>query len=111
MFPFKSGLLTTTCPLDYEVKAQHILTLLARDDGIPALSSSQTLTITVLDVNDESPVFKQDLYEALVKENQNPGEFVTRIEAVDRDSGNLRIWKLVLKTKLDVISTSYGPGK
>ncbi|KAI5940868.1 Protocadherin-23 [Manis javanica] len=82
-----SGLLTTTCPLDYEVKAQHILTLLARDDGIPALSSSQTLTITVLDVNDESPVFKQDLYEALVKENQNPGEFVTRIEAVDRDSG------------------------
>lgn len=91
---FKIGLLTTTCSLDYEIKTQHILTLQALDSGIPALSSSQTLTITVLDVNDETPVFKQHLYEASVKENRNPGEFVTRVEAVDRDSGNLKIWKL-----------------
>uniref|UniRef100_A0A8D1G266 Cadherin domain-containing protein n=1 Tax=Sus scrofa TaxID=9823 RepID=A0A8D1G266_PIG len=82
-----SGLLTTTHPLDYEIKTQHVLTLLALDDGMPTLSSSQTLTITVLDVNDEAPVFKQHLYEASVKENENPGEFVTRVEAVDRDSG------------------------
>nr|XP_014593474.2 protocadherin-23 isoform X1 [Equus caballus] len=87
MLDESSGLLTTTCPLDYEIKTQHVLTLLALDDGVPALSSSQTLTITVLDVNDETPVFKQHLYEASVKENQNPGEFVTRVEALDRDSG------------------------
>ncbi|XP_076995860.1 protocadherin-23 [Tamandua tetradactyla] len=82
-----SGFLTTTCPLDYEVKPQHVLTLLARDGGHPAMSSSQTLTITVLDVNDEAPAFKQHLYKASVKENQNPGEFVTKVEALDRDSG------------------------
>ncbi|CAK6445874.1 unnamed protein product [Pipistrellus nathusii] len=82
-----SGLLTTTCSLDYETKTQHVLTLLAVDDGVPTLSSSQTLTISVLDVNDEAPVFKQHLYEASVKENKNPGEFVTRVEAMDRDSG------------------------
>ncbi|XP_072580991.1 protocadherin-23 [Vulpes vulpes] len=87
MLDESSGLLTTTCPLDYEVKAQHILTLLALDDGIPALSSSQTLTITVLDINDEAPVFQQNLYEASVKENQNPGQFVTTVEAMDKDSG------------------------
>uniref|UniRef100_A0A2K5E9T8 Dachsous cadherin-related 2 n=1 Tax=Aotus nancymaae TaxID=37293 RepID=A0A2K5E9T8_AOTNA len=87
MLDESSGLLTTTCPLDYEMKTQHILTVLALDDGTPALSSSQTLTITVLDVNDEAPVFKQQLYEASVKENQNPGEFVVRVEALDRDSG------------------------
>nr|XP_030734148.2 protocadherin-23 [Globicephala melas] len=87
MLDESSGLLTTTSPLDYELKSQYILTLLALDGGTPTLSSSQTLTITVLDVNDEAPVFKQHLYEASVKENQNPGEFVTRVEAVDRDSG------------------------
>ncbi|KAK2116364.1 Protocadherin-23 [Saguinus oedipus] len=87
MLDESSGLLTTTCPLDYEMKTQHILTVLALDDGTPTLSSSQTLTITVLDVNDEAPVFKQQLYEASVKENQNPGEFVIRVEALDRDSG------------------------
>ena len=93
-FSFKTGFLTTASPLDYEIKSQHILTLLALDGGTPTLSSSQTLTITVLDVNDEAPVFKQHLYEASVKENQNPGEFVTRVEAVDRDSGNSKIWQL-----------------
>ncbi|ELK25351.1 Protocadherin-23 [Myotis davidii] len=87
MLDESSGLLTTTCSLDYEMKTQHVLTLLALDDGVPALSSSQTLTVFVLDVNDEAPVFKQHLYEASVKENQNPGEFVTRVEAMDRDSG------------------------
>ncbi|XP_069349341.1 protocadherin-23 [Eulemur rufifrons] len=87
MLDESSGLLTTTCPLDYETKTQHVLTLLALDSGVPALSSSQTLTVTVLDVNDQAPVFKQHLYEASVKENRNPGEFVTRVEAVDRDSG------------------------
>ncbi|KAM5255823.1 protocadherin-23 [Ctenodactylus gundi] len=82
-----SGLLTTAGPLDYEVKTQHILTLLAQDGGSPALSSSQTVTIPVLDVNDEAPVFTQHLYTATVKENRQPGEFVTKVAAVDRDSG------------------------
>ena len=96
---FQTGLLTTTCSLDYEIKTEHILTLLALDDGVPALSSSQTLTITVLDVNDEAPVFKQHLYRASVKENQSPGEFVTRVEAVDRDSGNLKYGNYVINAK------------
>ncbi|XP_055975002.1 protocadherin-23 [Sorex fumeus] len=87
MLDASSGFLTVAYPLDYEVRTQHILTLLAVDDGVPTLSSSQTLTITVLDVNDEAPVFKKHRYEASVHENRNPGEFVTRVEATDRDSG------------------------
>lgn len=75
--------------MDYEAKTQHILTLMAHDGGTPARSSSQTLTVTVLDVNDETPVFKQFLYETSVKENQSPGAFVTRVEAEDTDSGNV----------------------
>uniref|UniRef100_A0A8C5LC81 Dachsous cadherin related 2 n=1 Tax=Jaculus jaculus TaxID=51337 RepID=A0A8C5LC81_JACJA len=82
-----SGFLLTTCPLDYEVKTQYILTFLALDGGIPSLSSTQTMTITLLDVNDETPVFKQHLYEASVKENQRSREFVIKVEAEDRDSG------------------------
>lgn len=63
---------------------------MAHDGGTPALSSSQTLTVTVLDVNDESPVFKQLTYKTSVKENQSPGVFVARVEAEDSDSGNLQ---------------------
>ncbi|XP_012885169.1 PREDICTED: protocadherin-23 [Dipodomys ordii] len=94
-----SGLLTTACPLDYEIRTQYILTIMARDGGTPALSSSQIVTVTVLDVNDQAPLFMQPLYEASVKENQSPGAFVTRVEAEDRDLGgvNYQILTGVLK--------------
>ncbi|KAM4834144.1 protocadherin-23 [Thomomys bottae] len=82
-----SGLLTTARPLDYEIRTQYILTIVAQDGGNPALSSSQMVTVTVLDVNDQVPLFMQPLYEASVQENQSPGTFVTRVEAEDRDSG------------------------
>lgn len=81
-------MLTTAFPLDHESQEYYILTILALDDGTPALSATQILTVTILDVNDERPVFRKQLYEAAVSENRDPGEFVIKVEAVDRDSGN-----------------------
>ncbi|XP_066173789.1 LOW QUALITY PROTEIN: protocadherin-23 [Sylvia atricapilla] len=84
-----TGLLTTAQFLDREVWERYSLTVIALDDGSPALSATQVLTITVLDVNDETPVFLKQLYETSVSvhENQDPGEFIIRVEAMDRDAG------------------------
>ncbi|NXI02611.1 PCD23 protein, partial [Pachycephala philippinensis] len=82
-----TGLLTTAQLLDHEVQERYSLTVMALDDGSPALSATQVLTITVLDVNDETPVFLKQLYETAVHENRDPGEFVIKVEAVDRDAG------------------------
>ncbi|NWH34577.1 PCD23 protein, partial [Chloropsis hardwickii] len=82
-----TGLLTTAQFLDREVQERYSLTIMALDDGSPALSATQVLTITVLDVNDETPVFLKQLYETAVHENRDPGEFVIRVEAVDQDAG------------------------
>ncbi|NXC53077.1 PCD23 protein, partial [Aleadryas rufinucha] len=82
-----TGLLTTAQFLDHEVQERYSLTVMALDDGSPALSATQVLTIIVLDVNDETPVFLKQLYETAVHENQDPGEFVIKVEAVDRDAG------------------------
>ncbi|NXB49606.1 PCD23 protein, partial [Leucopsar rothschildi] len=82
-----TGLLTTAQFLDREVQECYSLTVIALDDGSPALSATQVLTIIVLDVNDETPVFLKQLYETAVHENRDPGEFVIRVEAVDRDAG------------------------
>ncbi|KFV53241.1 Protocadherin-23, partial [Tyto alba] len=82
-----TGLLTTAQLLDREIQERYSLTVMALDDGSPALSATQVLTITVLDVNDETPVFLKELYETAVRENQDPGEFVIKVEAVDRDAG------------------------
>ncbi|NWR74121.1 PCD23 protein, partial [Centropus unirufus] len=82
-----TGLLTTAQLLDREIQEHYSLTVMALDGGSPALSATQVLTITVLDVNDEAPVFLKQLYEAAVCENQDPGEYVIKVEAVDRDTG------------------------
>ncbi|XP_032635001.1 protocadherin-23 isoform X2 [Chelonoidis abingdonii] len=82
-----TGLLTTAFPLDHESQEYYTLTIMALDDGTPSLSATQMLTVSILDVNDERPVFQKQLYEAAVCENQNPGEFVINVEAADRDSG------------------------
>ncbi|NWZ01102.1 PCD23 protein, partial [Loxia curvirostra] len=82
-----TGLLTTAQFLDREVQEHYSLTVMALDDGSPALSATQVLTIVVLDANDETPGFLKQLYETAVHENRDPGEFVVRVEAVDRDAG------------------------
>ncbi|XP_068260197.1 protocadherin-23 [Nyctibius grandis] len=82
-----TGLLTTAQLLDREIQERYSLTVTALDDGSPALSATQVLTIIVLDVNDETPIFLKQLYETAVRENQDPGEFVIKVEAVDRDAG------------------------
>lgn len=57
------------------------------DHGLPSLSSTQTLTVEVGDVNDQVPVFSQTIYNASVAENRDPGEPVFRVSASDNDSG------------------------
>ncbi|NXF75948.1 PCD23 protein, partial [Sclerurus mexicanus] len=92
-----TGLLTTAQFLDREIQECYSLTVMALDDGSPALSATQVLTIVVLDVNDETPMFTKQLYETAVRENEDPGEFVIKVEAVDRDAGlNSLLWYEVL---------------
>lgn len=84
---FSPGLLLLSAPLDYEAQRLHHLTIRAVDHGRPPLSSTQTFTVEVGDVNDRSPVFSQTIYNASVAENRDPGEPVVRVSATDDDSG------------------------
>uniref|UniRef100_A0A8B9HAW7 Cadherin domain-containing protein n=1 Tax=Astyanax mexicanus TaxID=7994 RepID=A0A8B9HAW7_ASTMX len=74
--------------LNYESQHAFSLTVQASDCGLPSLSSTQTLSVEVLDVNDEVPVFQRRVYLANVSENREPGEPVVRVTAVDLDSEN-----------------------
>lgn len=96
---FIIGLLTTTQLLDREIQERYILTVMALDDGSPALSATQVLTILVLDVNDETPIFLKQLYKTAVHENRDPGEFVVKVEAVDRDAGDF--WPFTINLFVD----------
>lgn len=53
----------------------------------PHLSSKASVIVTVTDVNDNAPVFADDVYFASVPENAPGGTRVTAVKATDRDSG------------------------
>lgn len=46
----------------------------ARDGGLPSLSDTTDVEISVVDVNDNEPVFKQQLYTASIMEDALVGE-------------------------------------
>ncbi|XP_056910149.1 protocadherin-16-like [Takifugu flavidus] len=83
-----TGSLSILKALDREEQDVFNLTIVAEDHGIPQLSRSQVLSVQVIDVNDEAPVFQRAEFEAQVTENQGPGTTVLRVTAVDRDQGS-----------------------
>ncbi|XP_046903093.1 protocadherin gamma-C5-like [Hypomesus transpacificus] len=73
--------------LDREKQATHRLRLTAVDGGIPAKSGTAEITIHVLDVNDNAPVFDESTYDVKLAENATPGTLVVISKAVDLDEG------------------------
>ncbi|XP_030621305.1 protocadherin gamma-A6-like [Chanos chanos] len=74
--------------LDREEHPRLSLMLIAVDGGNPQRSGTVNIDVTVLDVNDNAPVFNQTLYRATVMENAPKGTYVTNINATDADSGS-----------------------
>ncbi|KAM9849710.1 uncharacterized protein ACBR49_006996 [Aulostomus maculatus] len=72
-------------PLDREQQEQMSLVLTAVDGGEPQMSGTMMILITVLDVNDNAPVFTQHTYKAAVTENSPKGTVVAAVTASDAD--------------------------
>ena len=77
--------LVTTGELDRELVSDYNITITATDEGSPPLSSSKTIHLSVADVNDNPPVFEEQVYSAHVKENNRPGSSVCTVAATDPD--------------------------
>uniref|UniRef100_A0A3P9MBT7 Cadherin domain-containing protein n=1 Tax=Oryzias latipes TaxID=8090 RepID=A0A3P9MBT7_ORYLA len=85
--------------LDREKEPVITLMLTAVDGGKPPRSGSLALTVNVVDVNDNTPVFSRSLYKARIKENIKPGTFVVNLNATDLDAGtNSKIRYFLVKT-------------
>lgn len=81
-----TGQLTCTA-LDRELVAFYNLTVTATDRGSPPLSSQTTILVTVLDDNDNTPVFSQPVYTVSLPENSPPGTALLTVTASDSDIG------------------------
>ncbi len=81
-----TGDISTNRTLDRESAGSWILTAYVKDGAYPALYDSTTVQITVLDVNDNAPVFQNPHYYLDVPENMAIDLFHT-VVAEDPDSG------------------------
>ena len=73
--------------LDRESTAEHRLTLVASDSGLPPLSTSLMIVINIDDANDNPPVFDRPRYDVTIPETSAIGTEVAVIQAVDADAG------------------------
>ncbi|XP_075466716.1 cadherin-23 isoform X3 [Ascaphus truei] len=82
-----SGLITSTDVLDRERTAEYYLRVVTSDSGTPSKSSTSTLTVRVLDVNDESPTFFPTFYNVSLAESAPRDYVVARLNCTDADTG------------------------
>ncbi|XP_052597929.1 protocadherin beta-3-like [Peromyscus californicus insignis] len=88
-----SGQLFALRALDYEALQTFEFHVGASDQGSPALSSQALVQVLVLDANDNAPFVLYPLQNAsalcteLLPRAAEPGYLVTKVVAVDRDSG------------------------
>ncbi|XP_077433247.1 protocadherin gamma-A12-like isoform X31 [Vanacampus margaritifer] len=73
--------------LDREQQREINLLLTALDGGSPQKSGTAAIHVTVLDANDNAPVFSQAVYKASLPENSPPDTIVIHVSATDDDEG------------------------
>ncbi|XP_061581354.1 protocadherin gamma-A4-like isoform X49 [Cololabis saira] len=73
--------------LDREKQKDIDLVLTALDGGSPQRSGTVVIHVTVLDANDNAPVFSQDIYKVSLPENSPVDTLVVTVRASDADEG------------------------
>ena len=83
----RTGVVSLEKALDREVQAVYELRARATDQGSPRrLSALCAVVVSVLDINDNPPVFEHREYVATLAEDVAPGTQVLRVQASSRDA-------------------------
>ncbi|XP_039585221.1 protocadherin gamma-A12-like, partial [Passer montanus] len=93
--------------LDREEAAFHELVLRAMDGGDPARTGTARIRVTVLDANDNAPVFSQAEYTVRVPEDVPVGSTLVAVTATDADEGLYGQVKYSLKKVSDMASNIF----
>ena len=81
-----TGVVTLNTVLDYEQHHSLNFVITAVDHGTPPRSSTAVLSLTIIDINDEQPTFRETSYSFGTFENQPVGTYVGAVKAYDFDS-------------------------
>lgn len=83
-----SGEVSLTKPLDYEAMKSYRLVVRAQDGGTPSKTNTTTLSVNVIDSNDNAPRFYSTQIQETVLESVSVGHNIVRVQAYDADEGS-----------------------
>lgn len=83
----KSGVIELRKQLDRETKEMYSLIIRATDQGVPSLSSTATVHVELVDVNDNPPLCNNSSYVIEVAENFTVNGTVLKLQCSDADVG------------------------
>ena len=86
----RTGVIKARGVFDYESTPNYQFQVVAYDHGDPMRSSTATVVLHLIDVNDEPPLFYRDVYNFVVTEHQQPPLNVGTVAATDRDADPYR---------------------
>ena len=99
-----TGELKVSGILDHETRDKYSLNLTAYDLGLPQLSTSYVLTVTILDENDNIPKFEKATYSFFLPESVSNGTNVYQLRAQDPDKGKFGSITYSLLTHTNIFS-------
>ncbi len=89
----ETGVVTVSGPLDFDRRSSYDIRLVAVDGGVPALSGTATLTVSVMNKNDKVPTFLPSTQRAHVSEDAPAGRVVLHLNATDADAAPVVVSK------------------
>ena len=109
----REGIVRNKVMFDREVRDRYTIYVGARDRGSPpnVASVPAMVTINIIDLNDEPPIFTMDSYTFEVISGANVGDFVDNVEAVDHDlnpTENQVVYNFVYSTPNFLIENNTG---
>lgn len=83
----RNGLITTNAKVDCETNSQPRITVQAVDGGIPPMSATALVIVTIRDINDNQPSFTHSYYNVSIPENSTVNTCILTVSASDPDCG------------------------
>ena len=93
--------------LDREVKNSYMIEVIAKDGGLPFKKSVLIIHITVVDVNDNEPIFSQNIYNVSIKNKPSETSSIATLSATDLDSGKNGRVSYHFSTKTSDVAKSH----
>ena len=101
-----TGSITTSGPLDCELQPFYTFNIRATDMGTPSSQSSNVVgNLSIIDVNDNSPVFNMSVYRRHLSEATIPLTNIVTVFATDADKGlNGEVWYSIIVDDSDMFT-------